>query len=330
MEADIIILIDKLLRGEITSSEMARLHDCYDRKMIREDLFFDFYDRKWREAGENVCRNDLEKERVWKKVQQELRLYSIRTVSMKLIRNWRQIAALVVVALLFTGLGIYLGSASPHSMEELSVAVDNGQKAKVNLPDGSHVWLNSASELSYSPDFGTKERKVMLRGEAYFEVESDPKHPFIVETEEHLQITAMGTKFNVKSYPAESVAAATLLEGKILAGQGEMSYVLVPYDKISFNKLNRKFSVSRIRRKDEVLCWMTDRFVFNNETLEEITKTLKRMYNVEFLFRSESLKKMTYSGTVKNNSLENVLMLISTAAPVSYQLKDSVIYLDAK
>lgn len=330
METNILILIDKLLRGEITPSEMARLYDCYDRKMISEDIFSDFYDRKWSEAGESIYKNDLEKEVIWKKVQQQLWRYSIRTVGMKMIRNWQQMAALVVVALLFTGLGIYLGSASPHSMEELSVAVENGQKAKVNLPDGSHVWLNSASELSYSPDFGTKERKVMLRGEAYFEVESDSKHPFIVETGEHLQITATGTKFNVKSYPGESIATATLLEGKILARQEAVSYILVPYDKISFNKLNKKFSVSRIRRKDEVLCWMTDRFVFNNETLEEITKTLERMYNVDFLFRSESLKKITYSGTVKNNSLENVLMLISTAAPVSYQLRDSVIYLDEK
>lgn len=330
MEVDIFILIDKLLRGEITSSEMARLHDCYDRKMIDEDLFSDFYDRKWREAGESVYVNNLDKERVWRKVQHHLWQHSIRRRSVKLIRNWRQMAALLLVALLFTGLGIYLGSVSPQSMEKLSVRVDNGQKAKVDLPDGSHVWLNSASELSYSPDFGTKARKVILRGEAYFEVESDPKHPFIVETEDHLQIRATGTKFNVKSYPGESVATATLLEGKILVEQEEMSCVLVPYDKISFNKINKKFSVSRVRRREEVLCWMTDRFVFNNETLEEITKTLERMYNVDFFFRSESLKKITYSGTVKNNSLENVLMLISTAAPVSYQLRDSVIYLDAK
>ena len=227
-------------------------------------------------------------------------------------------------------LGISLQLLRDHAQQELVVTVENGQKANVQLPDGSHVRLNSASELRYSPDFGKKNRTVRLVGEAYFDVQSNPNNPFIVLTRADLQVKALGTKFNIKSYPNDEQIIGTLIEGRIEVSNPLLSEVLNPNEQILFHTKEMAFSKSHVNNIEEAIFWMTDQFVFEKETLESISRMLERMYNVTISFASPDIKDIQYSGKIKNNSMENVLNLITVVSPLQYTMTGSHITFSKK
>ena len=200
MSNETVELIEKFLSGTLSGEEMHRLLHAYQQKQISEEQFDEYYAGKWKDAARypSSLANES-KERTWKQFQKHIR----ENVPMlpKRKSRWVSYAGVAAVAILFFMLGISLQQLRDHSRQELIVMVENGQKASVQLPDGSHVHLNSASELRYSPDFGKKDRIVKLVGEAYFDVQSNPDNPFIVLTRADLQ-WAPGTKFNIKSYPS--------------------------------------------------------------------------------------------------------------------------------
>ncbi|MDD2285403.1 MAG: FecR family protein [Paludibacter sp.] len=323
-------LIKKFLSNDISSDEMYELRQWYNEKGLSETLFSEYYRRQWQEALENPADSANEScLRVWNKLHKQLdkdsrSIKTLNHTSLKVVR----ISAVVVLCILL-GFGLnWKTSRMPR--EDLIVRVENGQKAHVQLPDGSSVWLNSASEIRYSPDFGKKNRTVKLTGEAYFEVESNPDNPFIVQTGNDLEIKALGTKFNIKSYSNDKQITGTLLEGKIDVSNSSFSEMLQPNERIVFDTSNNTFRKSYIQSSDEAIFWLTDQFVFDGETLENIAMILERMYNVKFTFASPDLKTIQYSGKINNNSMENVLNLITTVSPLHYTINDSIITFSKK
>lgn len=322
MSEEIINLVEKFLSNSISREEMRRLLQAYQQKQISEKQLDDYYAVKWRNAGQySSLFAEESKGRVWEQFQQHIhqRLHE----SPKQKSRWILYASVAAVAVLFYMLGFSLQLTREDPQQELVVIVENGQKASVQLPDGSHVQLNSASELRYSPDFGKKSRTVKLTGEAYFDVESNPDNPFIVLTHSDLQVKALGTKFNIKSYPDDKEIIGTLIEGTIEVSAPQFSEELNPYERISFDTKEMKFYKSRIYNVNEAIFWMTDQFVFDKETLENIAKMLERMYNVTFSFTSSDIKEIQYSGRIMNNSMENVLNLITIVSPLQYTITGS-------
>jgi len=329
MSEGIIELIEKFLSNTISKEEMHRLLQAYQKKQISEKQLEEYYSNKWRNAGlYSSLFADESKERVWEQFQKHIHQKS--QISPKQKKRWVSYASVAAVAVLFYMLGFSLQPARGNAQKELVVTVENGQKANVQLPDGSNVHLNSASELRYSPDFGRKNRTVKLTGEAYFDVKSNPDNPFIVQTHSNFQTKALGTKFNIKSYPNDKQITGTLIEGSIEVSSPQFSEVLSPNERISFDTQEMKFYKSRIYSANEAIFWMTDRFAFDKETLEDISKMLERMYNVTFSFTSSDIKEIQYSGKIKNNSMENVLNLITIVSPLEYTITGSHITFDKK
>lgn len=329
MSDEIVTLIEKFLSHTISEEETDTLLFAYQQKRISEKQFDDYYAEKWRDAVQHPSQlADESKEKAWKQFQMHIRQHA-QTLSKRKSR-WIAVASVAAVAILFFMLGFSLHLVRGHSQQELVVMVENGQKASVQLPDGSHVRLNSASELRYSPDFGKKNRTVQLVGEAYFDVQSNPDNPFIVLTHADLQVKALGTKFNIKSYPNDEQITGTLIEGSIEVSSPLLSEVLYPNERISFHTKEMTFSKSRIDNVDEAIFWMTDQFVFDKETLENIAKMLERMYNVTISFTSPEIKEIQYSGRIKNNSIENVLSLITVVSPLQYTMTGSHITFSKK
>jgi ferric-dicitrate binding protein FerR (iron transport regulator) len=329
MTKEIIRLIEKFLSNSISEEEMQRLLHVYQQKQISEEQFDEYYVDKWRNAGQYLSPfADKSKEKVWKQFQEQI--LQNTSIFSKRKNRWITIASVAAVAILCFTLGISLQLTWNNSQQELVVMVENGQKASVQLPDGSHVHLNSASELRYSPDFGKKNRTVKLTGEAYFDVQSNPDNPFIVLTRADLQVKALGTKFNIKSYPNDGQITGTLIEGSIEVSTPLLSEVLNPSERILFHTKEMVFSKARIDNVDEAIFWMTDQFVFDKETLENIGKMLERMYNVTISFASPEIKEIQYSGKIKNNSMENVLNLITVVSPLQYTIIGSHISFSKK
>jgi ferric-dicitrate binding protein FerR (iron transport regulator) len=309
---------------------MQQLLHAYQQKQISEEQFDEYYADKWRNAGQYLSPfADKSKEKVWKQFQEQI--LQNTSIFSKRKNRWITIASgVAAVAILFFTLGISLQLTRNNSQQELVVMVENGQKASVQLPDGSQVRLNSASELRYFPDFGKKNRIVKLMGEAFFAVESDPDKPFIVLVGDDIQVKALGTKFNVKSYPNDDQITGTLIEGKIEVSNPVLSEVLNPSEQITYQTREMRFRKTHIDNMEEIVFWMTDQFVFEKEILENIAKILERSYNVTISFASSDIKEIQYSGKIKNNSMENVLNLITLVSPLQYTLVDSHITFSKK
>ncbi|SFL33632.1 ferric-dicitrate binding protein FerR, regulates iron transport through sigma-19 [Porphyromonadaceae bacterium KH3CP3RA] len=329
MSEEIIGLVEKFLSNSISKEEMHGLLQAYQKKQISEKQLDEYYASKWRNAEQYSSPfADESKKRVWEQFQKHI--YQRSQMAPKQKSRWLLYAGGAAVAVLFFILGISLQLIRENAQQELVVTVQNGQKASVQLPDGSHVQLNSASELRYSPDFGKKNRTVQLAGEAYFDVKSNPDNPFIVLTHSGFQAKALGTKFNIKSYINDKQITGTLIEGSIEVSSTQFSEILSPNERISFDTKEMMFYKSRINNANEAIFWMTDQFVFDKETLENIAKMLERMYNVTFSFTSSDIKEIQYSGKIKNNSMENVLNLITIVSPLQYTITGSHITFSKK
>lgn len=239
---------------------------------------------------------------------------------------WSARVASVILLLLMTGLSVYYYTMSQMIMPDMIVSVEKGQKANVVLPDGSKVWVNSDSRLSYGSRFNQKERVLSLEGEAYFEVTPDKDRPFIVETDE-LAVRALGTSFNVKSYEEEKDVSTVLMTGKVEVTSDYDRLVLNPNERIVFNKQTGHMEKSTVENTGDYINWKYNALTFNGETFENIVHTLERYYNTRIVFESETLKKYRFTGTPGNTSLESILQILSLTSPLSYEVRDSMIIL---
>ena len=239
---------------------------------------------------------------------------------------WFARVASVILLLLMTGLSVHYYTMSQMIMPDMIVSVEKGQKANVVLPDGSKVWVNSDSRLSYGSRFNQKERVLSLEGEAYFEVTPDKDRPFIVETDE-LAVRALGTSFNVKSYEEEKDVSTVLMTGKVEVTSDYDRLVLNPNERIVFNKQTGHMEKSTVENTGDYINWKYNALTFNGETFENIVHTLERYYNTRIVFESETLKKYRFTGTPGNTSLESILQILSLTSPLSYEVRDSMIIL---
>ena len=168
------------------------------------------------------------------------------------------------------------------------------------------MWLNSQTELRFPKKFGKNERKVYLKGEAFFDVTKDAKHPFIVSTEQG-NITVYGTRFNVNNY-AETPLSAVLVEGSIgfTTPQGK-EVKIKPSEKLTYEQDKDQISVSTV---DTSLytAWVEHRFIFNGQPLEEIMTTLSRWYNFSVTFASDDIRRIRLSGQLYRHEDIRILL----------------------
>ncbi len=197
------------------------------------------------------------------------------------------------------------------------VIVPYGKSSEITLADGTHIWLNSGSQLSYPPKFDDKSREVYLSGEAFFEVAPDKTKPFYVNTSE-FKIRVLGTKFNVSAYKEDQTIQTVLLEGKVSAGRNSFlakNTELEPGERLVYNKNNEE------TKKDKVdvnlyASWINGYLIFENEPTPLVLKKLERYYNQRIIF-GERLGQITFSGKLDlKENIRDVLENISFASQV--------------
>lgn len=202
--------------------------------------------------------------------------------------------------------------------------VPRGGEYKITLDDGTEVWMNSASELSYPVHFTGLERRVRLSGEAYFQVARNEHMPFIVETK-GMDIRVLGTVFNVMAYADESKSVVTLVEGKVQVQSAEeqTGVILQPGEQVAVGKegmtvrqVNTKFATS----------WIHDRFAFEHEKMEEVMRKLARWYNVDFIFVNPDRKQKSFTGSLpKYADVSKVLKIMEMTTNVRFEVKGETI-----
>jgi len=294
----------------------------------------------------------------WNNVVERINSNDIRRIPGKQVII--RISSLLKIAAMFILLiGIGIGGLLIFSRSSRQIAgnyfesvAPKGSRSVITLPDASTVWLNSGTTLRYSPDFGKELRDIILEGEAYFSVAENKKIPFRVMAGE-LCITAVGTSFNVKAYSEEGIVETTLESGKVkieqLDPEGKIiseALILKPKQKAvyirSTRQLSRSGSDEKVRpeiRKAEVnqmakvtirvdnltdtrlaTSWKDSRWVFRSEKLRRMVPILERRYDISIIFRDTVLNNYTFTGTIKEDNLEQVLTALCTAAPVKYEM----------
>lgn len=253
-----------------------------------------------------------------------------RTPGKALVPAWAKWAAMICIpiCIAFFTYNILSISNTDKARSPSIVKADKGDKATVVLPDGTDVILNSASQLSYLSDFGKNERRVQLEGEGYFKVAHDTRRTFIVQVGE-LEVKVMGTVFNVCAYSNDQDVTVVLLEGKVGVYTPSTSTILSPGEKINYNKSTRKLSTEKVY-PDDYVSWTKGNLYFQNESLENIMKTLSRVYDVTIRIDSSKISEERFTGTIPGGGIQNALNIIMLTSPFRYEVEDSVIILKEK
>ena len=203
-----------------------------------------------------------------------------------------------------------------------------GMEYMLTLSDGTRVFLNAETKLKFPTKFRKEERVVVLEGEAYFEVRKDATHPFIVKAND-VDVKVLGTSFNLRSYSDENSIATTLVSGKVAVYAGENSEEIVPGEQAVYMKETGKMEVKPI---DVTLytAWHTGKFIFRNETLEEMMSYLSRWYGVKYRFIDEGAKKLQIGARLdRYNNMNPIIEMLKKTGLVNITQVDNMLYISS-
>lgn len=200
-----------------------------------------------------------------------------------------------------------------------TISTPKGGQYQLVLADGSKVWLNAASSLTYPTTFSGTERKVTLTGEGYFEVANSSTKPFLVIAN-NLTIKVMGTQFNVNAYEDESSIKTTLLEGKVEVNAVGQSVVLTPGEQARFQASNQKLQTLKSVDINSVVAWKEGFFSFNESSLKEVMRQLSRWYDVMISYEGE-IPDRKFGGKIDRNSNASQVLKILEESGVNFRIE---------
>lgn len=273
-----------------------------------------------------------------------------------------RIAAILVIALVlpFSVYQFISGRSHEETVRKFEMVTPKGSRSLVTLPDGTRIWLNAESRLTYPEHFQGKTREVFLEGEGYFTVAKDKKHPFIVRTSD-INIKVLGTTFNVKSYPSENIIQTTLIEGLVvIEGNHKVEdkddiIELKPNQQATFfrksgmltktNDVNADKSIKNTRPANSLLkpiivgkdfnmetitSWKDNRLYFDNEPFVSIAVKLERRFGVKIHFTDKEIVNFRFSGRFDQISIEEALAALKFASAFQYTIDKENIYIGLK
>jgi transmembrane sensor len=233
-----------------------------------------------------------------------------------------------------------------------TVSTKPGLKTSINLPDGSKVWLNADSKITYDGSFEGKTREVYLSGEAFFDVAKDKSRPFIIHTKT-INLKVLGTAFNVRSYDTDKESETSLVHGSVevtLRNNPDKKIVLKPGEKLLVKNLidtTAKHLFSESNDEEQPIAvltnmhyygndssavetsWTKNELVFNNERLDKIVLNLERWFKIKMIIKDESLKKERYKITIEEeDKLEDVLEALKTAEGFHYSIRNKEVIIN--
>jgi len=218
-----------------------------------------------------------------------------------------------------------LQQKAPHSITSEttynSIRTPAGGEYQVVLPDGSKVWLNALSTLTFPTQFLGTERKVELSGEAYFEVEKDKEKPFSVAVN-GTTVQVLGTQFNIMGYPDEKSTNVTLLGGSVRVNKATFSKLIVPGQQA---KVNDQIQVLDVET-DQAIAWKNGLFVFDNENIQEIMRKIARWYDVEIAYEGNITQKKFGGSISKYEQLADVLQIMEQTDVIHFKIQERRIW----
>lgn len=324
-ETNIHELAIRYFEGCIAQAEEKLLFD-YIGQAEENRLRFRQWEKEWKIANEG----DPQTMQEWQRLQCRLRTQEaiMPMLPRRHFSMWRRVAAIAVIVLLTAGATLGIRSiASLSSAEDFFVfEAPYGEKSKMTLADGTVVWLNAGSILKYSDKFNERNRKVMLQGEAYFEVTRKERAKFTVQTCGY-DVVVKGTKFDVSAYPEDSVVTTALLEGSVEIYRGEQRIEMKPGEMVKLDIITGKFT----RAKKDVKqwkAWSENRIEFEDITLKELVAKLSRQYDVNIRLESEQVGAKRFRISLRNReTIGEVMTALREIIPITVERRGKDIYI---
>lgn len=286
--------------------------------------------RQWEKEWKSTNEGDEQTMQEWQRLQCRLRTQEavIPMLPRRHFCIWRRVAAVAVIVLLTAA-----GTLGIRSMVSLSSSEDffvfeapYGEKSKMTLADGTVVWLNAGSVLKYSDKFNERNRKVILHGEAYFEVTRKEKAEFTVQTCGY-DVVVKGTKFDVSAYPEDSVVTTALLEGSVEIYRGEQRIEMKPGEMVKLDMVTGKFTRTRNDVK-QWKAWSENRIEFEDITLKELVTKLSRQYDVNIRLESEQVGAKRFRISLRNReTIGEVMTALQEIIPITVERRGKDIYI---
>lgn len=330
-------LIEKFFNNQTTPEESLNVMDWFDsaegKKYLQKRLQIDadLMDRS--ELKEWVP--ELNSDKLYKAIQNNIHSTSKPHYTNR--RDWIgtmiKVAAAVMVVTTATVFANMLENSinEDQSSEQPVVFVtQEGESRNIELADGTNIQMNSNSEILVHSSYLQGTREIQLSGEAYFEVESNPEQPFIINTEQS-SVEVLGTSFNVRSIKEQGNVQVAVFEGKVAfrshesEAKSEDLSVQLSKNQYAFLDLSKRSINVDDLAVNNYLAWRDGRFMFESQTLGQVCLQLKRIYSVECMFSSSNISSTLLTASFSAESLEKMLNVISMTLGLNYEVQNSTI-----
>jgi transmembrane sensor len=337
-------LLSKQMAGEAGKSELLQLKEFMDNNPEWKKLYQDLNYKTEAQSTEDMIKAE--------------QAFALHSVKMQLIedqvfaaegydedmiipfwkRNLKLLAGIAAAILIVSTTAVLLFAPTTIYFTALNkIETQKGSKTHVTLPDGTQVWVNADSKLSYN--FKGKLREVWLTGEAFFDVKHNEQHSFIIHTDK-ITIEDLGTAFNVKSYPEDAYIETSLIRGKIQINFNDRpneTVILHPNEKLTVRKdqssLDQniiepnpsKIKVDNLAQlNDQHLtvetAWVSNKMAFTNSPLADIAELMKRRFDIQVEFKNAEVMEYRYTGIFEDEDLKEILNIIKQSKPFNYEL----------
>lgn len=347
-------LIFRQLKHTLSTEEEKLLHEWYNESNANKKLYADYcvlFKSREIEAAKPFF--EKRKEHAWKHFMTHLQKKQKKRWSIV----WKVGRYAAMIAIVFS-IGMWTAwtlNSKPEEQLLQSIEVSLGSKSRITLPDGSKVWLNSGSKLTYQDGFGRKNRTLSLDGEGCFDVIKNKELPFEVHSG-NVKIRVLGTKFNMKSYSEDENTKVTLIEGSLNVSTDSgtnTGKTIIPNQQVVINKQSNKLIVKSVNafnyalwtetKKEEIVAKTVTRdkklpnmvvpnvtlrniLFFDEEPLNQIIRDLERAFNVSIELKEENLGTEKFYADFRNNeTIYDILRIITMNNDLRYEIKDNKI-----
>lgn len=288
---------------DITTKKVEKWIDSYD---YDEDLFNKIATIHTHSATQNPSIEEAKK-----------RFFT--TVKSKTV-VWKELLKYAAIFVILIS-GVYFYNTVSSNTNQIVVQTTFGEQKNIALPDGSNVWLNAFSKLSYNVE---TPRTLYLEGEGFFEVAKDTLHPFTVTTPDHITVKALGTSFNVKSYIDSPITETKLLTGKVEVTSDEQfkeKVLLIPNQKVTFYKHTKEVVKSKMDPNESSIAWKEGKIRFENKTFREIAIDLKAQFGKQIHFKNEDIAVTKFTGSFDNTTpIDEIFEILKISKEFTYKL----------
>lgn len=287
-------------------------------------------DEIFRKLTESESEVDVPTEEMLENIHRQIRML----IRKRKLRRIVSVAAAVLLPVLFISvfwinINSRVGNILFASSETVSESAVLGERKVVVFQDGTKVYLNAGSKLSYPSFWSLSDRDVKLEGEAFFQVEKNPKRPFVVDMN-GVSLTVYGTRFNAKAYPQDDAVEVILFDGDVVFNAVGKDYDMEPSEQLAYSRSTGNVEIISLKSPDDQILWTENVIMFRNNTLREIADVLSRWYNVSFVMEDELLYSRTFTLKTDHQPLHVLLEEMEYVSDLHFEVDGNVVKVTQK